>query len=99
MDDSVSAQVAYYGSILPAAWSLMLSLGSAHRHHLDHTVSSRQADVAQILEMPDDCPQTVMLPVGYMKGAVLRRAERQQAEQVTFINVGRPRLGPMLKDY
>ena len=87
MDESVSAQVAYYGSILPAAWSLMLALRARHIGTTWTTLlSSRQADVAHILGMPDDCLQTVMLPVGYMKGAVLRRAERQQAEQVTFVN-------------
>ena len=87
VNDNIGSDVAYYGSILPAAWSLMLALrargiGSTWTSLL----SARQAEVAQILNMPNGAVQTVMLPVGYTKGAVLKRAARRPAEEVTFWN-------------
>jgi nitroreductase len=87
MNDTVSSQVAFYGSILPAAWSLMLalrarSIGSTWTSLL----SSRQEDVREILLLPDNVVHTVMLPVGYTKGAVMKRAPRQPAQEVTFWN-------------
>ena len=85
MADTVAAQVAYYGSILPAAWSLMLAL-RARRIGATWTtlLSARQEELKAILEMPATTRLTVMLPVGYMKGAVLKRADRLPADQVTY---------------
>jgi hypothetical protein len=34
--------------------------------------------------MPDDATLTVMLPVGYLKGAVLRPAPRRAPHEVTY---------------
>ena len=87
LDEQVSSQVAYYGSILPAAWSLMLALRARGVGSTWTTLlSSRQQEVAQVLGMPNGSRHTVMLPVGYTKGAVLRRAERLPAQEVTFWN-------------
>ena len=87
MDATPSAQIAFYGSILPAAWSLMLALRA---RDLGTTwtslLSARQDDVADILGMPAGTLSTVMLPVGYLKGATLRRAAREPAHRVTFWN-------------
>jgi len=87
MDETPSAQIAFYGSILPAAWSLMLALRA---RNLGTTwtslLSARQDDVAEILGMPAGTLSTVMLPVGYLKGATLRRAAREPAHRVTFWN-------------
>ena len=81
-----ATQVAFYGSVLPAAWSLMLALRS---RNLGSTwtslLAARSQDVARILDIPGDVVQTVMLPVGHMKGAKLRRAERDDARSVTFL--------------
>ena len=86
-NDTVAGHVAYYGSILPAAWSLMLSLRARGIGATWTTLlSSRQSEVAEVLHMPAGTIQTVMLPVGYTKGAVLRRAERQAASEVTYWN-------------
>ena len=85
MADTVAAQVAYYGSILPAAWSLMLALRARHIGATWTTLlSARQDELKEILEMPAGTRCTVMLPVGYMKGAVLKRADRLPAAEVTF---------------
>ena len=78
-------QVGFYGSILPAAWSLMLSLrarglGSTWTSLL----ASRQAQVREILDMPEDATLTVMLPVAYMKGARLAKADRRGAREVSY---------------
>ena len=87
MGSEPSAQVGFYGSVLPAAWSLMLAL-RARRIGATWTslLASRQTEVAEILGIPDGVIQTVMLPVGYMKGARLRKAKRLDAPAVTFWN-------------
>ncbi len=83
--DEVAGQVAYYGSILPAAWSLMLALRARDLGATWTTLlASRQAQVAEILGIPDSVVNTVMLPVGYTKDAKLKRADRLAAEAVTF---------------
>ena len=80
-----SGQIGYYGSILPAAWSLMLALRARSIGATwTSLLSSRQTEVAAILEMPEDTRHTIMLPVGYTKGAVLRRADRLPAREVTY---------------
>jgi len=87
LDDSVSMQVAFYGSILPAAWSLMLAfrgrgIGATWTTlHLLH-----EAEAAAALGIPQGVTQTVLLPIGYTKEARLRPAERRPASEVTFWN-------------
>jgi nitroreductase len=77
--------VGFYGSVLPAAWSLMLALRS---RNLGSTwtslLASRQQEVGDILEIPEGVVQTVMLPVGYTKDARLRKADRKDAKLVTY---------------
>lgn len=81
----IPRQVAYYGSVLPAAWSLMLALRARGLGATWTTLlSSRQREVADILGIPPPAVNTVMLPVGYTKDAVLRRADRLAASEVTF---------------
>ena len=86
-DDTNASQIGFYGSILPAAWSLMLALRA---RNLGTTwtslLTSRQEEVAKILGMPKDTLLTVMFPVAHLKGATLRRAKRDPAAQVTFWN-------------
>ncbi|XOV85000.1 MAG: nitroreductase family protein [bacterium] len=84
---STAAEVAYYGSVLPAAWSLMLSLRVRGIGATWTTLlAARQAEVAEIISMPADHQHLVMLPVGYTKNAVLKPASRKSAEQLTFFN-------------
>ncbi len=86
-DDATTSQIGFYGSILPAAWSLMLALRA---RNLGTTwtslLTARQDDVAKILGMPEGTLLTVMFPVAHLKGATLRRAKRDPATQVTFWN-------------
>lgn len=85
--DNVAQQVAFYGSVLPAAWSLMIALrarglGSTWTTlHLLH-----EEEAARVLDIPGHVTQTVLIPLGYMKGAVLRKAERKAAREVTYWN-------------
>lgn len=80
-----AAQLAWYGSILPAAWSLMVALRARGIGSTWTTLlASREAEVQTLLGMPADAHPTVMLPCAYAKGAVLRRADRAPAASVTF---------------
>jgi nitroreductase len=84
-DDTVARQVGFYGSILPAAWSLMVALrargiGSTWTSlHLMH-----EAETAELLGIPADVTQTVLLPIGYMRDAVLAPAPRKGARELTY---------------
>jgi nitroreductase len=86
-EPGTARQVAFYGSILPAAWSLMLALRSRGLGttwtsvHLMH-----EAAAAKLLGIPEGVTQTVLLPVAYMRGAKLKRAVRRPARDVTFWN-------------
>jgi nitroreductase len=86
-DDTLARQVGFYGSILPAAWSLMVALrarklGSTWTSlHLIH-----ERETAELLGIPEDVTQTVLLPVGYMRDAVLAPARRKSAREVTYWN-------------
>jgi nitroreductase len=83
--EEIAGQVAYYGSVLPAAWSLMLALRARDLGATWTTLlSSRQQEVSEILEMPESVVNTVMLPVGYTKNATLKRADRLAAHKVTY---------------
>ena len=81
------AQASIYGSILPAAWSLMLALrarglGSAWTSlHLMH-----EAEAAKILGIPDTITQTALIPVAYFTGADFKPAKRIPARQMTYWN-------------
>jgi nitroreductase len=84
-EGSTPMQVGFYGSILPAAWSLMLAfrargLGSTWTSlHLLY-----EAETASLLGIPEGVTQTVLLPVAYTKDAVLKPARRKPAREVTF---------------
>lgn len=87
------AQASTYGSILPAAWSFMLAarargLGCAWTTiHLFH-----EKEAAEVLGIPDDYTQAVLLPVAYFTGETFRPAKRLPATQLTYWNAwGTPR--------
>ena len=87
MSADVSSHVGYYGSILPAAWSLMLALRARGIGTTwTSLLAAKREEVNAILGCPSDVVQTVMLPVGYTKGARLKRADRLPAQQVTYWN-------------
>jgi nitroreductase len=84
---SVAQQVAFYGSVLPAAWSLMLALRSRGLGSTWTTLHLLHEDeAARLLGIPEEVTQTVLLPVGYMRDAVLKPAERLAPGDVTYWN-------------
>ena len=83
----VPGQVAFYGSILPAAWSLMLAMRARGIGSTWTTLlSARAEEIAEILGVPAGVTQTVMLPAAYTLGAKLKPADRLPAGEVTYWN-------------
>ena len=78
-------QATRYGSILPAAWSLMLALrsrglGAAWTTlHLYH-----EKEVAALLGIPDDVTQVVHLSVAYYTGTDFKPGPRILAREWTY---------------
>ena len=84
---SRAMQVAFYASVLPAAWSLMVALRARGLGATWTTLlTAHEAEAAAALGIPSGVTQTVLLPVGYMQGAVLRPAARKPAREVTYWN-------------
>lgn len=84
---NTAMQVAFYGSVLPAAWSLMLALRASGLGTTWTTLLvSEEERVAEALGIPPDVTQTILLPVAWTKGAVLKPANRKGAAEVTHWN-------------
>lgn len=78
-------QAGHYGSILPAAWSLMLALRSRGLGSAWTTLHLRyEAEVAALLGIPDDVTQAALLPVAYYTGDDFRPAKRRPAREITY---------------
>jgi len=84
-DAGTFRQATRYGSILPAAWSLMLALrsrglGTAWTTlHLYH-----EKEVAALLGIPDDITQAALLAVAYYTGTDFRPGQRVPARARTY---------------
>ena len=82
-----TAHAGVYGSILPGAWSFMLAarergIGMAWTTiHLRH-----EADVAELLGIPDDVTQTVLFPMAYFTGEDFKPAPRVPLSEVVHWN-------------
>jgi nitroreductase len=80
-------QAAFWGSILPATWSLMLALrarglGSAWTtFHLAY-----EKEVAELLAIPGNVTQAALLPVAYFTGDDFRPAARYPTADHTHWN-------------
>jgi nitroreductase len=81
-------QATRYGSILPAAWSLMLALrarglGSAWTTlHLMY-----EKDVAALLGIPGDVTQAALLPVAHFTGDDFKPANRVPGRERTYWDI------------
>ncbi len=77
-------QAGFWGSILPAAWSLMIALrtrglGTAWTSiHL-----GREKEVSKLLGIPDGIAQAALFPVAYFTGDDFKVATRLPVSQVT----------------
>jgi nitroreductase len=85
---SAKDQASWWGSILPASWSVMLALrarGLGSAWTTRHLYREQQA--AELLGIPFDAvTQAGMLPVAYTKGTDFKPAARLPADQVTHWN-------------
>lgn len=80
-------QAGLWGSLLPAAWSLSLALrarglGTAWTTlHLQY-----EREVAEVLGIPANVRQGVLLPVAYTKGTDFKPAPRNDIDSVIHVN-------------
>ena len=91
--DDPALELGFWGSILPAAWSLMLALRARGLGTTWTTLLARERKaLARLLEIPEGVTQTVLLPVAWTKDAKLRPARRKTAAEVAYWNAwGRSR--------
>lgn len=84
---STGAYAGYYGSVLPGVWSFQLAarargIGSAWTtFHLEH-----EAEVAELLGIPETVTQVCLLAVGYYTGDSFSPAPRRPAREITYLN-------------
>jgi nitroreductase len=77
-------QAGLYGSILPAAWSLMLALRARSLGAAWTTLHLRyEEEIAALLGIPADVTQAALLPVAYYTGDDFKPAKRVPAREVT----------------
>ena len=84
-DGSPAANAGLYGSIIPAAWSLMLALRARGIGAAWTTLHlSYERECNEILGIPADVTTAALLPAGYFTGETFRKAERVPASQLTY---------------
>ena len=85
--DDVFTQASMWGSILPAAWSLMLAL-RARRVASAWTTLHLQYEraVGALLGIPAHYTQAALLPVAWLTGGDLKPAKRLPARELTSWN-------------
>lgn len=84
---SVFEQASFYGSILPATWSLMMALRAKGLGSAWTTLHLRYEDeVAKLLSIPESFTQTCLLPVAYFTGTDFRPGKRVPASQLTYLD-------------
>ncbi|MDL9937967.1 nitroreductase family protein [Gordonia sp. ABSL1-1] len=80
-------QAGFWGSLLPAAWSLALALrarGLGTSYTTLHLVYEKE--IAELLGIPDNVHQGVLLPVAYTKGTDFRPAGRKSLDDILHID-------------
>ncbi|MGR8919813.1 MAG: nitroreductase family protein [Gammaproteobacteria bacterium] len=84
-NENVFEQASMYGSILPATWSLMLALRARRLASAWTTLHLLfEAEVREILGIPDDVTQTALLPVAWLTGGELHKAKRLPLAEVAY---------------
>jgi nitroreductase len=80
------AAASFYGSIIPAAWSLMLALRSRGLGSAWTTLHLfKEKEAAELLGIPyDKVTQIALLPVAYTIGTDFKPASRQPVEEITY---------------
>lgn len=84
---SSGEQSGWYGSVLPGVWSFQLALRSRGVGSCWTTLHlGSEAEVSEILGIPDTVTQVCMLPVGYYTGETFSATPRKPAAEITFID-------------
>jgi nitroreductase len=84
---NMGTQAGWYGSVLPGVWSFQLALRSRGIGSCWTTLHlGSEAEVGQLLGIPDTVTQVAMLPVGYYTGDTFSVTPRRPAEEITFID-------------
>jgi nitroreductase len=74
-----------YGSVIPAAWSLMLALRARGIGTSWTTLHlSYEKECNEILGIPENITTAAMLPIAYFTGETFSKAKRIPAKEVTF---------------
>ena len=85
--EDVFTQASMWGSILPAAWSLMLALKARGVASAWTTFTLlHEQEVGELLGIPTHYTQAVLLPVAWLTGGDLRPAKRFPASEVAYWN-------------
>jgi nitroreductase len=82
---SPGAAAGLYGSIIPAAWSLMLALrtrGIGAAWTTLHLTYEKECN--ELLGIPADVTTAVLLPVAYFTGETFKKAWRVPARELTY---------------
>lgn len=83
----VMTQASFYGSILPAAWSLMLALRAEGIGSAWTTLHLRyEKEISALLGIPDNYTQAVLLPAAYFTGEGFQPAKRVPARKLTYLD-------------
>lgn len=86
-DASVMDQAGFYGSVLPGVWSFQLALRARGIGSCWTTLHlGQEAEVGELLGIPDTVTQVAMLPVGYYTGDSFSIAPRRPAADITFLD-------------
>ena len=84
-DASPAANAGLYGSIIPAAWSLMLALRARGIGAAWTTLHlSYEKECNEILGIPSDVTTAALLPVGYFTGETFQKAQRIPASELAY---------------
>ena len=78
------AQAGFWGSILPAAWSLMIALRTRGLGTAWTTIHlGREKEISELLGIPANVSQAVLFPVAYFTGDDFKVANRLPSSSVT----------------
>lgn len=86
-DAPVAEQAGWWGSVLPGVWSFQLALRSRGLGSCWTTLHmGSEAEVGELLGIPETVTQCALLPVGYFTGDNFTPAPRRPASEITFID-------------
>lgn len=82
----------FYGSVLPAIWSLMLALRSRGLGSSLTTLHLQSpGEIESLLGIPETATQIALLPVAWYTGDTFQPVQRTPARHVTYWNAWKSR--------